>query len=370
MFSLAELRVQSALLEPPRRAARVPGENERRRPAPPGEYVAHEGETRRALVRPGREGRIEVTKVVAGAERVVGAREPGESFGELPLALNTPFAVSFRATERARVMRVDAKDFQAVAASAPELSARWAGRRWIASAGSKTSRRSTPKRAPYGHRSAMGRRDARAAPVSPSAIPSTSVGLSDGGQAYPHVRLTNGAVPTEPSIRDVAAAAIGLAARDSRRRRRDRRRGTAGLAAAVYGASEGLDDAPREGGAGRTSRHVVAADQTASLVARCRDELAHRPGAGEAASARQASSRVRPTVSIPSRARSGSMEAMSAGPHHRSCHRRSWRQLGSRRSIVRAAAACITGRARSRRRRCRARTSISSAAETLPARLP
>ena len=88
----------------------------------PGEYVLHEGETRRALFVL-IEGRLEVTKFVDGAERVVGVRDPGESFGELPLALNTPFAVSVRATERARVMRVDAKDFQAVAASAPELSA-------------------------------------------------------------------------------------------------------------------------------------------------------------------------------------------------------------------------------------------------------
>src|ERR1700730_3840076 len=65
----------------------------------PGEYVVHEGETRRVLFILV-EGRIEVTKFVDGAERVVGVRESGEVFGEVPVVLNTPFLVSFRAAQR------------------------------------------------------------------------------------------------------------------------------------------------------------------------------------------------------------------------------------------------------------------------------
>src|SRR5205807_1480835 len=57
-----------------------------------------------------------------GAERVVGVRRAGEVFGEVPVVLDTPFLVSFRAVEQSRVMRIEAKDFQTLAASAPQVS--------------------------------------------------------------------------------------------------------------------------------------------------------------------------------------------------------------------------------------------------------
>lgn len=44
----------------------------------------------------------------------------GETFGELPLILNAPLAVSFRAVQDARAMRLEARDFQVVAAGAGE----------------------------------------------------------------------------------------------------------------------------------------------------------------------------------------------------------------------------------------------------------
>src|SRR5256885_13966495 len=86
-----------------------------------GEYVVHEGDSRRVLFVL-LEGRVEVTKLVDGAELVVGIRKAGEVFGEVPVVLDMPFLVSFRAVEPSRVMRIEAKDFQTLAASAPQVS--------------------------------------------------------------------------------------------------------------------------------------------------------------------------------------------------------------------------------------------------------
>src|SRR6266516_2620514 len=85
----------------------------------PGEYAAHEGDERAlfALL----EGRIEAVKVVDGIERVVGERQPGDIFGEVPIVLGTGFPVGFRAAERARVIRVQPHDYHALAALAPSI---------------------------------------------------------------------------------------------------------------------------------------------------------------------------------------------------------------------------------------------------------
>src|SRR5690242_392188 len=69
----------------------------------PGEYAAHEA-SERALFAV-LEGRIEPVKTVDGIARVVGAREPGDLFGEVPIVLGTVFPVGFRAAGPARVMR-------------------------------------------------------------------------------------------------------------------------------------------------------------------------------------------------------------------------------------------------------------------------
>src|SRR5579864_8388238 len=87
-----------------------------------GEYAVHEGETHRALFATV-EGRLEVTKVVDGIERVVGIRGPGDLFGEVPVVLNTPFLASLRAAQPSRVMQIEIREFHAIAAAAPEISA-------------------------------------------------------------------------------------------------------------------------------------------------------------------------------------------------------------------------------------------------------
>jgi thioredoxin reductase (NADPH) len=84
-----------------------------------GEYAAHEG-AERALFAV-LEGSIEPIRLVDGIERVVGERRPGDVFGEVPIALGTVFPVGFRAAEPSRVMRLDAADYHAVAAMAPDV---------------------------------------------------------------------------------------------------------------------------------------------------------------------------------------------------------------------------------------------------------
>ncbi|HEV8151628.1 MAG TPA: cyclic nucleotide-binding domain-containing protein, partial [Solirubrobacteraceae bacterium] len=85
----------------------------------PGEYAAPEG-SERALFAV-LEGRIEPVKHVDGIARVVGNRDPGDIFGEVPIALGTVFPVGFRAAEQSRVMRIEAPDYHAVASMAPDL---------------------------------------------------------------------------------------------------------------------------------------------------------------------------------------------------------------------------------------------------------
>lgn len=86
-----------------------------------GEYAVHEGQGR-ALIIP-IEGRLEVTKTLDGVERVIGVRASGELFGEVPMALNTPFLASVRAAEPSRVIRIEAKEYHGLAALAPAISA-------------------------------------------------------------------------------------------------------------------------------------------------------------------------------------------------------------------------------------------------------
>jgi thioredoxin reductase (NADPH) len=84
-----------------------------------GEYAAYEGGEGAlfALL----DGHIEAVKLTDGIERVVGSRSPGELFGEVPVTLGTVFPVGFRAAEASRVMRIEPNDYYGVAAVAPDI---------------------------------------------------------------------------------------------------------------------------------------------------------------------------------------------------------------------------------------------------------
>jgi len=218
----------------------------------PGEYVVHEGESRRSvfvLV----EGIVDVTKYMDGTERVIGERKAGELFGEVPVVLDSPFLVSFRAKEQSRAMRIDSKEFHVVATVAPKFLAmvvtaalnRVGGLQELAA---ETGQAAATVVAPRWNSAAHDVRDFLQrnsveyvwfTPEDPEAASIVS-GSSDG-ERYPLVRLRDGSSLVEPSNRELAEA-IGVCVSP---------KGTmfdvaivgggpAGLAAAVYGASEGL----------------------------------------------------------------------------------------------------------------------------------
>ena len=218
----------------------------------PGEYVVHEGDPRRVLFVL-LEGLVEATKVIDGAERVIGVRRAGEVFGEVPVVLDTPFLVSFRAAERSRVMRIEAKDFQTLTASAPQVSdavrARAQGRvrglqEIAAEPGPPRLTIIGPQwdQATQGLRDFLQRNSAEFDWVTPDDPAATSVSPdSIADRRYPIVRLPDSSLLSDPSNRDIAKS-IGLCVTPGHAMYDVAiiGGGPAGLAAAVYGASEGL----------------------------------------------------------------------------------------------------------------------------------
>ena len=74
-----------------------------------GEFAVHEGGEGALFVV--LTGKIEVVKMFDGIERRLGWRVPGTIFGEVPLALGSPFPGGYRAAEPSRVMRVDVQQY-------------------------------------------------------------------------------------------------------------------------------------------------------------------------------------------------------------------------------------------------------------------
>ena len=221
----------------------------------PGEYAAYEGSERAlfALLA----GRIEAVKVVDGIERVVGERKPGDIFGEVPITLGTVFPVGFRAAEASRVMRIEPQDYYGVLALAPDVAkevGRLAGYRMTGPGGLQGLAAKPPRPRAF----VVGRRldpactalrhflDRNQIPfawIQPEDEDATEIwwGPFPADDDLPVIRVVDGKTVVRPSLRRVAelleleteaAAAeydtvvIGA--------------GPAGLAAGVYGASEGL----------------------------------------------------------------------------------------------------------------------------------
>jgi thioredoxin reductase (NADPH) len=221
----------------------------------PGEYAAHEG-AERALFAV-LEGRIEPIKLADGIERVVGERRPGDIFGEVPIALGTVFPVGFRAAEKSRIMRIDARDYHAVAAEAPDVArevGRLAAHRIGGSGGLQgiAAEPPPPRAIVVGHRWDAACAEVRRflernqitfrwlTPDAPDAAQYWGGPLPADGDC-PTVRVVNGKTVVRPQLRRVAEL-LGLAT-EAVAADYDAvivGAGPAGLAAAVYGASEGL----------------------------------------------------------------------------------------------------------------------------------
>jgi thioredoxin reductase (NADPH) len=221
----------------------------------PGEYAAHQGDERAlfGLL----EGRIEAIQLVDGIERVVGERYPGEVFGEVPITLGTVFPVGFRAAEASRVMRVEAQDYHAVAAAAPDLGkdvGRLAAHRIGGAAGLQglAAEPPPPRAIVVGHRWDASYAELRRF-LERNQITYKTVTLDAPGAAgqwggplpaegdWPVIQVVGGKTVVRPQLRRVAELlGLGTEPVAAEYDALIVGAGPAGLAAAVYGASEGL----------------------------------------------------------------------------------------------------------------------------------
>src|SRR4051794_32558537 len=221
----------------------------------PGAYAVHAGDERALFAV--LDGAIEAVNVVDGIERGVGKRAVGEMFGEVPLTLGTVFPVAFRAVGSTRVLRIEPHDYFSLAALAPEVATK-IGKLASDRIGGPGGLRGLAAAPPPPRAIVLGGRwDAACADVRrfldrnqisfrwlqpdvPSDVEQWWGALPADGD-YPTVRVVNGKtvvrpqlrrlaelldVPTEPEAAEYDTVIVGA--------------GPAGLAAAVYGASEGL----------------------------------------------------------------------------------------------------------------------------------
>ena len=222
----------------------------------PGEYAAHEGGERALFAV--LDGSIEAVKLVDGIPRVVGARQVGELFGEVPITLGTVFPVGFRAgAEPTRVLRIEPNDYHAVASVQPDIAkevGRLAANRMSGPRGLQgiAADPPPPRALVVGHRldpyctdlrHFLDRNQISFRWISPD-VPDAAEdwgGPLPAADDCPAIRMVNGKTVFRPELRRVAellelgtepaaaeydAVIVGA--------------GPAGLAAAVYGASEGL----------------------------------------------------------------------------------------------------------------------------------
>ena len=218
----------------------------------PGEYVVHEGDDRALFAV--LEGRLETVSHVDGIPRVVGGRAVGELIGEVPITLATKFPFGFRAAEPSRVIRIEAHEYHAIAASAPEVGVKLGAlaRERIGGLQGIAAEPPPPRAIVVGHRWDAKCADLRRfldrnqvtfrwiTPDAPDAADEWG-GPLPAEEDYPVIRVVDGktvvrpqprrvaellALATEPAAAEYDTVIVGA--------------GPAGLAAAVYGASEGL----------------------------------------------------------------------------------------------------------------------------------
>lgn len=217
-----------------------------------GEYLTREGDEAYFYVI--LDGTMVVTKRVGAAEPVLATRGRGDFFGESPVLLGADMFAKLRAETESRVMRLDPFDLQALVVQNSTFKATIlaAMSERLSDIGKRASTRRADAVIVVGQRWDVPSRNARTLlarnrvrhefldvrnPATVERYPE----LARHGDSYPLVRLIDGNVLVRPSTRDLAIA-VGLQTEPSRD---DYDAiviggGPAGLAAAVYGASEGL----------------------------------------------------------------------------------------------------------------------------------
>lgn len=217
-----------------------------------GEYAVHEGEERALFVVLA--GKLEVTKLVDGIERTIGWRGPGQIFGEVPIALGGPFLGSYRAAEASRVLQIDARQYYGIAAVSPAFAEaigalareRISGLQGIAAEVPKAQVTIVGHRwdsACHNLRRFLSRNQVSFDWVTPDdpELKARWAAPCPADAECPALRLADGTTLVRPHPRDVAQR-LGLQT-SGRSAEYDTivvGGGPAGLAAAVYGASEGL----------------------------------------------------------------------------------------------------------------------------------
>ncbi|SIT41652.1 Thioredoxin reductase [Paraburkholderia ribeironis] len=217
-----------------------------------GEFAVHEGGERALYVV--LSGKMEVIKTFDGVERTLGWRLPGTIFGEVPLALSSPFPGAYRAAEPSRVMRVDAQRYYLLAAASPDVAFRMGALARERIGGLQGLSAEPPKArvtmvgnrwdtACTTLRQFLARNQISFDWMTPDA-PELSArwpGTCPSEEDCPALRLVDGTVLKRPELRELAGL-LGLQTQ-ARLAEYDTMiigGGPAGLAAAVYGASEGL----------------------------------------------------------------------------------------------------------------------------------
>ena len=218
-----------------------------------GEYAAHEGGEERALFAV-LSGKIEVVKSFDGVERTLGWRVVGSIFGELPIAIGTPLYGGYRASEPSRVMRVGVREYYAIAAASPDIATKVAAlaRERIGGMQGIAAETPRPRVTMVGHRwdnacgelrQFLARNQISHEWMPPDApdLPARWPGTRPADEDCPVLKLADGTLLSRPSTRELARR-LGLqtSAGNAEYDTVVIGGGPAGLAAAVYGASEGL----------------------------------------------------------------------------------------------------------------------------------
>jgi thioredoxin reductase (NADPH) len=222
----------------------------------PGEYAALEGDDRALFAV--LQGRIEAVKATDGVERVVGQRQPGDIFGEVPIVLGTVFPVGFRAAEATRVLKLDPHDYHAIAAVVPDVAkevGRLAAHRMSGARGLQglAAEPPPPRAIVVGHRWDASCTELRRfldrnqvtfswiTPDAPDAAETWGGPPPADDEDLPAIRIIDGKTVIRPRHRRVAELlGLGTEAEHAEYDTVIVGAGPAGLAAAVYGASEGL----------------------------------------------------------------------------------------------------------------------------------